>query len=149
MKRWITVLFLCCVIVITLCFSKILSEQNRQSLYIITHKGKATYQIEVADTPARQQRGLMYRKSIPTNQGMLFDFHQEKIVFMWMKNTYIPLDMLFADKKGIIRHIHEGVRPLDETIIPSQIPIRYVIELNAGQVKEKGIQIGNKIRGLK
>jgi uncharacterized membrane protein (UPF0127 family) len=90
----------------------------------------------------------MYRKSMPQNHGMLFIFEKPRIISMWMKNTHIPLDMLFVDKNGIIRHIHENAKPFDETIISSVVPVSFVIELNAGQVKEKNIQTLNQVIGL-
>jgi uncharacterized membrane protein (UPF0127 family) len=90
----------------------------------------------------------MHRKSMPQNHGMLFIFEKPQIISMWMKNTYIPLDMLFLDKNGKIIWIHENAKPLDESIISSRFPASFVIELNAGQVKEKNIQITNQVIGL-
>lgn len=149
MKRYWLILLacLCFVIISGIYFHS--PELDSQKLRILTPKAEVIYLVETAQTPAQQKKGLMYRKSLPADQGMLFDFHQKRLVGMWMKNTYIPLDMLFVDENGIIRHIHQNARPLDETIITSKVPVQYVIELNAGQVKENQIQIGNKVRGIK
>ncbi len=115
------------------------------TLSILTQQKKINYFVEIADTPRLQRKGLMYRQSMPKDHGMLFIFDEKKPISMWMKNTYIPLDMLFVDEKGIIQHIHENAHPLDETIITCPIPVKYVIELNAGQIKTNDIHLGDTI----
>jgi uncharacterized protein len=77
--------------------------------------------------------------------GMLFDFAKEVPVSMWMKNTLIPLDMVFADDAGVIRHIHRGAIPHDETIIEAPAPMRWVLEVNAGFVDQFKIQTGDQL----
>ena len=119
-----------------------------KNIIISTQKNEVSYSVEVADTPVLQQQGLMYRKNMPTNQGMLFVFQKMKPVSMWMKDTYIPLDMLFMDEGGVIRYIHENAKPLDETVIACPIPVKYVIELNAGQVQKNQIQVGHKVKDI-
>ena len=139
----VSIFFYTCLSFLCLFFSiQVLAD----SISILTKKGPISYSVEKANTVTQQRLGLMYRKSIPSDHGMLFIFDSIRPISMWMKNTYIPLDMLFVDAKGIIRHIHENARPLDETIITCPIPVKYVIELNAGQVGENGIQIGNEMR---
>lgn len=145
MKYTQSVIFFFCCICLSLSVWFYSNTTQAENISVLTQKGIIPYSVEIADTPALQQQGLMYRKSMPQNKGMVFAFEKSKFVSMWMKNTYIPLDMLFVDEKGIIRHIHENARPLDETVISSPIPVKYVIELNAGQVKANDIRISNSV----
>jgi uncharacterized membrane protein (UPF0127 family) len=145
-KYFITLAFL--ILTVLLCAYFYPNPPNKTDLNILTESDQITYHVEIADTPYLRSKGLMYRKSMPQNHGMLFIFEKPRIISMWMKNTHIPLDMLFVDKNGIIRHIHENAKPFDETIISSVVPISFVIELNAGQVKEKNIQTLNQVIGL-
>lgn len=144
--KTITIILIC--ITIILCGYFYHSKTRQSDLAIQTNLNKITYHVEIADTHYLRAKGLMHRKSMPQNHGMLFIFEKPQIISMWMKNTHIPLDMLFVDKNGIIRHIHENAKPFDETIISSVIPVSFVIELNAGQVKEKNIQTLNQVIGL-
>ena len=103
-------------------------------------------QVELANTPKQLAYGLMYREQLPSGHGMLFDFGDSNIANMWMKNTYISLDMLFVDEGGTVRHIVEGTTPESEAIISSRYPVRAVLELPAGDVKHYGITVGDSIR---
>lgn len=103
----------------------------------------ATYQVEIAKTPEERAQGLMFRRSLPANGGMLFIYERANPVRMWMKNTYIALDMLFADNRGQITHIHKGALPHDLTPIKGGPAVRYVLEVAAGDVAAKGLQIGD------
>lgn len=85
---------------------------------ILTREGPQTVQVEIADTPEARARGLMFRQDLPQGHGMLFIYDSPQPVSFWMRNTYVSLDMLFLDGRGIIRHIHRNARPLDETPIP-------------------------------
>lgn len=115
-------------------------------LVIQTQDGrKIPYQIELALTPKEHAKGLMFREELPPNHGMLFVFNQTGIKSFWMKNTLIPLDMLFIDQFGVIKHIHHNAIPHDETHISSQLPVKSVFEINGGQAKEIGIEIGDKV----
>ncbi len=88
----------------------------------------------------------MYRDFMPANSGMLFIYRAEMNgAAFWMKNTYIPLDMLFIDSKGVVRHIHDHAKPLDETHIVSEYPTRMVLELNAGGAQSMDIRVGDQI----
>ena len=115
----------------------------------LTLKGKSTsvsYWVEIADTAEKAERGLMYRKSMPQNQGMLFIFPRPSIIKMWMKNTYIPLDMIFFNAQGQVICLHENAQPMDEkNIISCPYPASKVLELNAGEIKDKNIQLGDKL----
>ncbi len=136
--------------VLILCLLFLISTKiyalSMQQVSIELENGKTLlYQVETATTFAEQQQGLMYRNHMPKNQGMLFDFSQEQIIHMWMKNTYIPLDMLFLDKENKIVHIVQNTTPLDEKIISSLKPVKKVLELNAGEVQKHQLKIGMKI----
>jgi uncharacterized membrane protein (UPF0127 family) len=145
-KYFITLAFL--ILTVLLCAYFYPNPPSKTDLNILTESDQITYHVEIADTHYLRTKGLMHRKSMPQNHGMLFIFEKPQIISMWMKNTHIPLDMLFVDKNGIIRHIHENAKPFDETIISSVVPVSFVIELNAGQVKEKNIQTLNQVIGL-
>ncbi len=102
--------------------------------------------VEIADTPEKQKNGLMYRTKLDSNSGMLFILPEKQPLYMWMKNTNIPLDMLFFDETGKITHIHTNAHPHDETLISSQSPVIGVLEVNAGFAQKHHIQVGNYIR---
>ncbi len=88
----------------------------------------------------------MFRKSMPSENGMLFDFGEARAVAMWMRNTLIPLDMLFIGSDGRITHIHENAVPHSEAIISSRGPVKFVLELNGGAAKRSGIKPGDMVR---
>jgi len=111
-----------------------------------TEKGKRAWTIELASDDASRTKGLMFRKSMPLDEGMLFRFEQTRPVAMWMKNTFIPLDMIFLDGSGEITHIHRGAVPQSLDIISSQGPARFVLELNAGQADDAGLKIGAQLK---
>lgn len=89
-------------------------------------------------------RGLQGRKELPDKTGMYFVFEKPRFTAMWMKDTYIPLDMLFLDEKGYVVQIKENAVPLDETYIPSLVPVSGVIELPAGSVRKYNIEIADR-----
>ncbi len=105
-----------------------------------------TFMVELALTPEQRQKGLMYRKSMADDHGMLFDYGHEAPIAMWMKNTFIPLDMVFIDRTGVIRHIHKNAIPHDETPIPSRYPVQAVLELNGDITTRLGIKVGDRVR---
>ncbi|WP_134678862.1 DUF192 domain-containing protein [Paracoccus ravus] len=104
--------------------------------------------VEIADDPEERARGLMFRKHLPPGQGMLFIYEHPQPVSFWMRNTLIPLDIIFLDATGEIRHIHPGARPLDETSIPGAVvgdpaPERLmVLEVPGGDAKRLGLRSG-------
>ena len=119
---------------------------DTQPLTIGTKDGKShPFTVELAVTPRQREQGLMNRREMAEDRGMLFAFGETRQVFMWMKNTYLPLDMLFLGKDGKIRTIKENAEPLSEAIIDSKGPIDYVLELNGGTVKRLGIRTGNRV----
>lgn len=95
---------------------------------------KVSFFVEIADTPTEQAKGLMFRKSLCETCGMLFDFHQEKKIGMWMKDTEISLDMVFMNAQKEIVFIAEKTTPFSLEVIMTEEPIRYVLEVRAGSV---------------
>ncbi len=113
-------------------------------LAILTGNGARKFTIELALTGPQMEQGLMFRRSLAPDAGMLFDFGRPINVTMWMKNTLIPLDMLFLDENGTIIDIHERAVPLSLDMIAANAPSRYVIELNGGTVERLGIKPGDR-----
>lgn len=121
-------------------------------LQIVTKDGRAIdYEVEIALSPEERAYGLMNRKDMPAHHGMIFleEGMKPRVISMWMKNTYIPLDMIFVNRQGDVSHIHEGAVPHDLSSISSIEPAIAVIELNAGQVKEQGISVGDRVANYK
>ena len=116
-----------------------------EKLTILTKSGPFAVSIELAVTPAERSKGLMYRTELAPDAGMLFDFGVEQPIYMWMKNTYIPLDMLFIRSDGRIASIATDTVPLSTETISSGPPVRAVLELPAGTVRAKGIAVGDRI----
>jgi uncharacterized membrane protein (UPF0127 family) len=108
--------------------------------------GNARFTIEVADTPETQSLGLMNRASMPQSAGMLFVYPEERPVYFWMKNTLIPLDMIFLSGDGIVQRVHANAQPLDETPIHGGDNIQYVLEINGGLAAMLGIAPGSEVR---
>ena len=118
----------------------------RDELSIKTAGGKTyKFAIELAINDAQREHGLMYRKEMAPDNGMLFDFGQMRPVSMWMENTVLPLDMLFIQGDGTISHIRENAVPYSRDIIDSRGPVKFVFEINAGRAKSLGIKIGDKV----
>jgi len=122
-----------------------LATFKHSSLTIDTASGSHHFSIELALTPAQQEQGLMFRRSLPPDAGMLFDFGEARGASFWMRNTLIPLDMLFIDADGHIADIHERAVPLSEDPIDSKVPVRAVLEVNGGTVSRLGIKRGDRI----
>lgn len=108
--------------------------------------GKARFSVEVADDFEERARGLMFRKNMPRFSGMLFVYPEPAKVAFWMKNTLIPLDMIFLDETGAVAAIHEQAIPGDLTPIPGGENILAVLEVNGGLVRKLGIPIGAQMR---
>jgi uncharacterized membrane protein (UPF0127 family) len=114
-------------------------------LDIRTHGGREWFSVWVADTPARSEQGLMFLKWLPPDWGMLFPQDSPHVVSMWMKNTLIPLDMLFIDSQGRVVYIRERTTPQSEAIITTPLPVKAVLELSGGQCARLGIRVGDKV----
>lgn len=114
----------------------------------VTPSGTQTVQVEIADTPDTRAQGLMNRTDLPRGTGMLFIYETPRPASFWMRNTLIPLDMVFVDSRGVIRHIHANATPHDETPIPGNQPNDadpdrlMVVELPAGEAARLGLQPG-------
>jgi uncharacterized membrane protein (UPF0127 family) len=123
------------------------AEIQLEALVIASDSQKHHFRVEIADEPHEQSRGLMYRQSLPEDGGMLFDFHQERPASFWMRNTYIPLDMLFIKADGTIESIAERTTPLSERSVPSKGAVRFVLEINGGLSQKLGIEAGDRVSG--
>lgn len=121
------------------------AAQATETLEIVGKSGVQVFTVEVMRTPDERAKGLMYRRELPEGRGMLFDFSPEQNVSMWMKNTYIPLDMIFIRADGRILRIAENTTPESEAIIPAGGPVRGVLEVIAGTAKKYGIAAGDKV----
>lgn len=108
--------------------------------------GSVRFQVELAVTPAEQARGLMFREDLPRLSGMLFVYPRESDVSFWMRNTLIPLDMIFVDDGGRILRVHENAVPGDETPIPAGAPTLAVLEINGGAARRLGLGPGDELR---
>jgi len=114
-------------------------------LTIITADGRHRFWVEIAQSIVQRQQGLMERQEMPADRGMLIDFGSLQLIHMWMKNTYIPLDMIFLDEVGSISAIVSNTTPFSTTVILSPGPARAVLELNGGIVSRLRIKVGDKV----
>lgn len=119
--------------------------QQLEPLTIQTQSGPHRFQVEVARTDADRARGLMYRRSLAPDRGMLFDFERVEPVSMWMQNTYVSLDMLFIRADGTIARIATDTEPLSTQAIPSGQPVLAVLEVVAGTARRLGIRPGDRV----
>jgi len=116
-------------------------------LVIDADNGPAKFDVEVAGDARSQEYGLMFRKSLAPNAGMLFDFHQPVMTSFWMKNTLIPLDMIFIRPDGVISSVAAEAVPMTLTTIPSLEPVRAVLEIKGGRAAELNIYPGQHVHG--
>ncbi|MDG4553100.1 MAG: DUF192 domain-containing protein [Candidatus Competibacter sp.] len=111
--------------------------------------GSAAFQVEIAQTPQERERGLMYRRELPRDRGMLFVQSPGPAVF-WMKNTYIPLDLLYFDVNGWLSQIEADVPPCATPTCPlypsDTSEVRYILEINAGEAARRGIRVGDRLQ---
>jgi uncharacterized protein len=126
--------------------TKAQSTLPKEKLVIATKDGKRhTFQVEMAMTPQEQRVGLMFRKSVPPDGGMLFDWGTPRDVPMWMENTLVPLDMVFINADGTIRAIAENTVPESLANIPSHGPVLATLELAGGTTAKLNIVVGDKV----
>lgn len=111
-----------------------------------TASGAHTFTVELAETPAQRARGLMYRRDMAPDHGMLFDFGADDEVRMWMQNTYIPLDMVFLTRDGVVHRVERNTTPLSTRTISSKGPVRSVLEVIAGTADRIGLKRGDLVR---
>lgn len=116
-----------------------------EPLTIATEGDATMFTVEIADTDALRARGLMFRQRLPEDRGMLFDFKTPREAAMWMKNTYISLDMLFIRSDGTIAYIAENTRPQSLEVIGVREPVLAVLELAGGTTRKLGIRTGDVV----
>jgi uncharacterized protein len=119
---------------------------EKSCLVIVTEQRNIKFDIEMATTEPQREHGLMYRKQLGAYEGMLFDFFREQPVTFWMKNTLIPLDMVFIAGDGTIKHIHANATPMSTDTIPSEAAVRGVLEINGGTARLLGIKPGDRVK---
>ena len=118
---------------------------EEQTLEIVTRSGVYPFTVELAVTDKERSEGLMYRRELAEGRGMLFDFKQDMNATMWMKNTFISLDMIFIRADGRIQRIAENTEPQSEKLIPAGAPVRAVLEVIGGTAKKLGIKAGDRV----
>jgi len=116
-----------------------------ETVEIATRSGVHAFTVELATTDAERATGLMYRKELPEGRGMLFDFGRDQEVSMWMKNTYVSLDMIFIRADGSVARIAENTEPQSTRIISSGGPVRAVLEVVAGTARKFKIAPGDHV----
>ena len=118
---------------------------SNEKIEVSIYNKNIIFNVEVAKTIEERRNGLMYRKKLLNKEGMLFIFPREKIIQLWMKNTYIPLDVIFISENKVIVDIKKNMEKLSETIVKSKVKSRYALEFNAGLINKLDIEIGDKV----
>jgi len=118
------------------------AAQDLQPLEIASKSGVHVFGVEMAVTPEQQAKGLMFRRELPEKQGMLFDFHREQPTAFWMKNTYIPLDMIFMDEARRVVFVEENAEPLTLQERGPDASSQYVLEVPGGWARAHGVEPG-------
>ena len=116
------------------------------TLSIETQRGSRAFTVELATDPQSQKQGLMYRRQLAPDAGMLFDFQETVMLSFWMKNTILPLDIIFIRSDGTISSVAPDAVPLSLAPITSVEPVRAVLEINGGRARELGIRAGDRVR---
>ena len=142
--RSYTVVFTVLILLAAAGWAQALTSEDR--LQVVTKTGTYDFDVELALTAPERAVGLMHRTFMDQNAGMLFRFETVQPVFMWMKNTLIPLDMIFIRADGSVVNIHRNAQPHSEAVIASGEPVLYVLELNAGMVDRIGLAPGDTVR---
>jgi uncharacterized membrane protein (UPF0127 family) len=120
-----------------------IADESRLVLHTAT--GEYSFNVQVVDTPESRAQGLMFVTELADDAGMLFDFKEERPVSFWMRNTFIPLDMIFVGADGLVKNVHVNARPHDVTSIPSEGPVQYVLEIPGGRSVEIGLEPGDRM----
>ena len=115
------------------------------SLALETASGSHQYSVEIADTYRERAKGLMFRRSLPQRGGMIFLYDQPQAIGMWMRNTYIPLDMIFIAADGTVHRVETNTEPFSTDIIDSGGEVVGVLELNAGEANRIGLKPGDRV----
>ena len=137
----------CCIVFLLFVAAGCLAQTQFKwgSVTIVTKFEDLSYRIEVADTRRLKGIGLMYRSSLPAGRGMLLLNKKPQVLNVWMKNTFIPLDIIYIDTDGYIVKIVENAQPESTAVMPSDGKVKAVLELNAGQVRQKEIAVGDRV----
>ncbi len=122
------------------------AARRTEKLEIVAAGGVLAFDVEIADTPARQAMGLMYRTELPERTGMLFPYPAPREITMWMRNTYIPLDMVFIRADGTVHRIAEMTEPHSEEIVASKGQVTAVLEIAGGAARRLGLKPGDKVQ---
>jgi uncharacterized protein len=122
------------------------AKMRRESLALITAASEHIIQVEVTSTPEEKAMGLMFRTSLADDVGMLFPYTPPQEATMWMRNTYISLDMIFIRADGIVHRIEANTEPFSERVIASRGPVAAVLELKAGSAARLGLKPGDRVR---
>ncbi|SRR5579883_1165386 len=123
-----------------------LTHFPRTTLEITAQGHRDRFEIWIADTPSRQEQGLMFVRDLPASEGMLFPQGSPQVAHFWMKNTYIPLDMIFVGKDERIAKIIANARPFSLDVLSSDVPVIAVLEIGGGEAKQLGIRVGDRVR---
>lgn len=134
----------------SLCYAQSMPMESlthfpRTTLEIVAHGQHDEFQVWIADTPARQEQGLMFVRDLPSRQGMLFPEGSPQVAHFWMKNTYIPLDMVFVGADGRVAKIIASAKPFLLDILSSDVPVIAVLELRGGDAQVLGIAVGDRV----
>lgn len=127
-------------------FGDAFAQFAKDQAEIVTANGAYSFSVEIADTEEERSQGLMFRKDLGEREGMLFFYDREQHISMWMRNTYIPLDMIFIKADGRVHRIAEHTEPFSEEVIGSGAPVLAVLEVNAGTADKLGIRPGDLVR---
>jgi hypothetical protein len=145
MRVWRWTGFVLCALWLAVVAAQSAHAAGRHTVEIATKSGVHSFAVELAATDAERSKGLMYRRELPEGRGMLFDFHRDQDVSMWMQNTYISLDMIFIKGDGRILRIAENTTPMSTRVITSGGPVRAVLEVIAGTARKYGIAPGDRV----
>jgi len=135
-----------CLMAVALMFpAAVASAAGTDTLILETASGEHRYTVEIASSDRERAKGLMFRRSLPETGGMIFIYDPPQPVAMWMRNTYISLDMIFIAPDGTVRRIETNTEPFSTDIIPSGGAVAAVLELNAGEAEKVGLKPGDRV----
>ena len=139
-------LILACALMLASAAALAAADLPRDVVLVETGSSQYRFEVEVADDVTERSNGLMYRQSLADNAGMLFLYQETRPVQFWMKNTPLSLDIVFVREDGTIARIAENTTPMSEDIIPSGEPVRAVLEVKAGTMRQLGVTAGDRLR---
>jgi uncharacterized protein len=126
-----------------------LTHFPRTTLAIVVHGHRDRFEVWIADTASRQEQGLMFVHDLPASEGMIFPQGSPQVAHFWMKNTYIPLDMVFVGEDGRIAKIIANAHPFSLDVLSSDVPVIAVLEIRGGEAKRLGIEVGDRVSWAK